>query len=141
MSELETMGIMVQRSYLATSTDVGGVQVAGDETTELAFTLPKQTAVQATFTREGLTKKLVKIFKKEIQTGDAPFDAAVYVSTDTPEETAHLLTSNVVRAIVGRIVAAGGSVELDGAFVKLLVPGHLETDDDDTITLVKALIG
>jgi hypothetical protein len=31
-------------------------------------------------------------------------------------------------------------MELDGAFVKLVLPGHHETEDDDTITLVKALL-
>ena len=134
------MGITVQRSFMTSSTDVGGLEVSASEATELAFTLPKQTALQATFTREGLAKKLVKIFKKEIQTGDAPFDEAVYVSTDTPEETKALLDSNVVRTIVARIVSGGGSVELDGAFVKLVVPGRHEDDDADTITLVKAFL-
>ena len=140
MSELESMGIVVQRSFSTSSTEVQGIAVSSSETTELSFTLPKESPVRATFTKEGFTKKFVKIFKKEIQTGDEPFDQTVYIATETPEETTKLLESNVVRAIIARIVGGGGAVELDGGFVKLALPGHHESEDDDTITLVKAFV-
>lgn len=141
MFDLASLGITVQRSFVTNSTEVNGIALGGSELTELAFTLPTTaTPLHVTFSKEGLGKKLVKIFKKELQTGDATFDTTVYVSTDTPETTGKLLESNVVRAIVARIVAGGGHVEIDGGFVKLLVPGHQDTEDDDTITLVTALV-
>ncbi len=141
MSDLASLGITVQRSFVTSATEVNGIAVGGDEMTELAFTLPAASVMQVTFTKEGLGKKLVKLFKKEIQTGDEAFDSVVYVSTDTTDETTQFLTSNVVRAIVARIISGGGHVEIDGGFVKLLVPGHQETDDEDTVTLVTVLVG
>jgi hypothetical protein len=142
MSDLASLGITVQRSFVTSSTEVNGITVGGSELTELAFTLPASASpIQVTFSKEGLGKKLVKIFKKEIQTGDAAFDATVYVSTDTTDATTKLLESNVVRAIIARIIDGGGHVEIDGGFVKLLVPGHQETDDEDTITLATVLVG
>ena len=137
-ANLESMGITVQRSFTAGSADTSGITTS--ESTQLAFTLPKPSSLLATFSKEGLGKKLTKLFKKELQTGDSAFDVTVYVSTDTPEATARFLESKVVRSIVTRIVGSGGSVEVDGAFVKLELTGHHESDDDDTVTLVRALI-
>ncbi len=139
MSELETMGITVHRSFVASSTEVDGVQAT--ELTELAFTLPRPSEVHATFSKEGIGNKLVKMFKKELQTGDAAFDAAVYIRTDTPEATATLLGSAGVRDLIARIVNGGGFVELDGPFVKIEIAGRHETEDPDTVTFVRALIG
>jgi hypothetical protein len=70
------------------------MQLSEKETTEVTLTLPRATAVAATFSKEGIGKKLVKIFKKELQTGDQAFDDAIYISTDTPELTKALLSSD-----------------------------------------------
>ena len=130
MSELEAMGISVQRGF----TDGENVM------TQLAFTLPKPTDLQVTFSKEGFTDRLAKIFTNELQTGDEAFDKDVYIRTETPELAATLLGAADLRASIARIVNSGGSIEVDGPFVKLEVAGHQETDDDDTVTLVRALV-
>ncbi|MBA3538983.1 MAG: hypothetical protein H0T79_05085 [Deltaproteobacteria bacterium] len=142
MSELETMGITVQRSFASTSTEVGGVAVGGSEATQLAYSLPHASPVQATFSKEGFGKKLSKLFKKEIQTGDAAFDSAVYVSTDTPQETSALLESAVVRGVLARLVNAGGSAAIDGAAVTFELAGRHEDKDADAdlLALLHGLI-
>lgn len=141
MSELEAMGISVQRGFVTNTADVDGVHTGESEATQLAFTLPKPIELQATFSKEGFADKLVKIFKKEIQAGDPTFDETVYVKTDTPELTAALLQAADVRASIARMVSAGGVIEVDGPFVKMELAGHHETDDADTITFVRALVG
>ena len=141
MSELEAMGISVQRGFVTNTADVDGVQTSESEATQLAFTLPKPIEIQATFSKEGFGNKLVKIFKKEIQAGDPAFDETVYVKTDTPELTAALLEKADVRAGIARLVGAGGVIEVDGPFVRMELAGHHETEDADTVTFVRALIG
>jgi len=129
---LETMGIAVQRGFVKNEDESEG--------TQLAFTLPKGIELQATFSKEGLGDKLVKIFKKEIQAGDPAFDQSVYVKTDTEELTAALLQGADVRRAIANIVNAGGFIQVDGPFVQLELAGRHETDDADTVTLVRALI-
>lgn len=140
MSELEAMGISVQRGFVTNTTDVDGVQTSESEATQLAFTLPKSIDLQATFSREGFVDKVVKIFKTELQTGDDAFDRVVYVKTDTEELTAALLGNEEVRGALARMIGAGGVIEVDGPFVKMELAGHHETDDADTVTFVRALV-
>jgi hypothetical protein len=140
MSELETLGVAVTRSYADSSTQVNGVTVSSKETTVLSMTLPKPATIKATFSSEGLGKKIVKLFKKELQTGDAAFDAAVYISTDTPEATKKFLDADAVRAAIAITIAAGGSFEVGGTEAKLVVGGHQDAEDADTLTIVRAIL-
>src|SRR5438552_18265507 len=112
MSELEKMGVTVQRRFLSHAGEEAREDKA--ELTELAFTLPKSTEVHATFARESLGTKVLKVFKKELQTGDALFDEAVNIKTDTTDATAALLESTVVRAAIESLVVSGGALELSG---------------------------
>lgn len=141
MSELEAMGIALRRTYNTSSTSINGIQLGSNEKTVLALTLPAPCKLKATFSKEGLTSKLVKIFKKELQTGDPAFDETVYVKTDTPDQTAALLQSSQLREIVARVVATGGAIEIDGASVSVTLAGRQETEDPDTVKLVRALVG
>lgn len=138
MADLAALGITTTRRFLSAS----GAEVdpSKAELTELGMTLPKSTEVQATFSFEGFTERLVKIFKKELQTGDALFDEHVHIKTDTPTATAKLLETGELRAIIEGIVAEGGAVEIDGAFVKLELKGNQELDADRTTHLVEALL-
>jgi len=138
MGDLKALGITVQTKFL----DASGEEVtaATAELTEIAFTLPKSTNVQAAFTAEGLSKRLVKIFKRELQTGDALFDEHVHINTETEDETAKLLESTELRAIIEGIVSDGGAVEVDGAFVKVELVGKAELDAERTGHFVQALI-
>ena len=131
MADLAALGVSVQRDY---------VTVDDAEVTEVVVTLPKTTGVEATFTREGLADKLLKIFKKEIQIGDPLFDEHVHIKTDTTDTTEALLQSSDMRAIIERVITDGGSIEIDGTTVKLEIPGRHETDDDVLVLFVKTLL-
>jgi hypothetical protein len=132
MADLAALGVSVQRQL---------VTVDDAEVTEIVVTLPKTTGVEATFTREGLADKLLKIFKKEIQAGDPLFDEHVHIKTDTTEATEALLQSSDMRAIIERVITNGGSIEIDGTSVKLEVPGRHDSDDEVLVLFVKTLLG
>jgi hypothetical protein len=142
MSELKSLGVNVERSFQTSSTSINGIQVGGNETTKLTLTLPRAVEIKATFSKEGLGRKLVKLFKKELQTGDKAFDDAIYISTDTPEATKALLESADVRGAIMTCVTTGGPLEIEGAMVTTELPGrHEDGDDTDTLVLIRALLG
>jgi hypothetical protein len=139
MSELAALGVSVKRRYLSAE---GNETAEGSaDMTELVFSLPKSTGVEATFDHEGLGDKLLKLFKKEIQVGDPLFDDQVHVKTDTPEQTTRLLESSDMRAIIERVVVNGGAIEIDGASVKMEIKGRQITDDEVTLMFLRALLG
>jgi len=142
MSELKSLGVIVERSFETSSTSLNDIEMSSKETTKLTLTLPRTVEIKATFSKEGLGRKLVKLFKKELQTGDKEFDDAVYISTDTPEATKALLESADVRRAIAACVTSGGPVEIEGKVVTAELPGHHEeTEDADTLVLIRALIG
>jgi hypothetical protein len=126
MSSLEKIGITVQRG-------------SADGTTSLGFTLPEQSRVAASFTKEGAGQKLAKLFSRELQTGDEAFDHDVYIKTDTLELTKKLLEVVGVRDAIANIVRAGGVLQLDGPFVQVELAGD-DADDSDVATIVQALL-
>ena len=128
MAKLAELGVTVERKFLA-----------DEDVTEIAFTLPKPTSAQATFRSESFGERLLKVFKKELQTGDGIFDEAVLIKTDTEEVTSELLKSVELRAVIERVVTSGGAVELDGAFVKLEMPGRNDIEESLLVHLVQAL--
>ncbi len=130
MADLAALGVSVKRQV---------VTVDDAELTELVVTLPKSTGVEASFSREGLGDKLIKIFKKEIQIGDPLFDEHVLIKTDTAEATEALLQSTDLRAIIERVITNGGAIEIDGFTVKWEVPGR-EADDEVLDLFVRTLL-
>jgi hypothetical protein len=131
MADLAALGVSVDRKFV-TADDA--------ELTELVVTLPRSTDVEATFTPEGFSDKLLKLFKREIQIGDPIFDQEVHIKTDTEEATTALLQSSDMRAIIERVVTGGGAIEIDGATVKLEMVGRHETDDDVLVLFVQTLL-
>jgi hypothetical protein len=131
MADLAALGVSVDRKFV-TADDA--------ELTELVVTLPRSTGVEATFTPEGFSDKLLKLFKREIQIGDPIFDQEVHIKTDTDETTTALLQSADMRAIIERVVTGGGAIEIDGATVKLEMVGRHETDDDVLVLFVQTLL-
>lgn len=107
-ASLEGLGLKWER----TATTAGDGHVV-----RLVWTLPAPCAVRASFGREVLKHKLIKLFKKEIQVGDPHFDDAVYISTDTPDATNAFLESPRVREIIASMVGAGGAIGIEGATV------------------------
>ncbi len=145
MPKFDSLGVKASRKFVTNSTslNVGGADttLSQSETTELALTLPRPAAVRASFSREGLGTKLIKVFKKELQTGDRSFDDLVYISTDTPDATAALLQSLDTRATIQACVVMGGSLAIDGTSVTAVVAGHDHEDDPGLVRLCTALLG
>lgn len=141
MSVLQELGVTVRRRYVSSSSSVNGVQIGGQETTELTLTLPRATSMKARFSKEGIAQQVVKLFKREIQTGDRQFDAAIYIATDTPEVTANFLVPDGIRAEIASLVNMGGPIQIDGATVSVVVAGHDEDGEDPgVVALVRALL-
>lgn len=138
--QLEALGIKVKRMFKSSSSSINGMELASGETTEFTLLLPRPTAIKAHFTKEGLGKKIAKLFKKELQTDDAAFDDAVFIATDTPDTTAKLLASEDVRAAIALTIQTAGPVDIDGATVKIEVQGRQDGDDATVTTLAKALL-
>lgn len=141
MGQLEDLGIAVTRRYKTSSTSINGMELSSNETTELSLVLPRGTGIKASFAKEGLGKKLAKLFKKELQTGDASFDAAIYISTDTSEATAALLASPDVRAAIQLAVETGGPLSIDDTTVTIEVAGRQDGDDAQATAIARALLG
>ena len=138
--ELEALGVRVGRTYKTSSSSVQGMELSHHETTEFQLHLPKVTPVKAHFTKEGLGKKIAKLFKKELQTGDAAFDREVYISTDTPDDTGKLLANERVREAVALVIACGGAIAVDGDKVTMEVEGRNDGDDANVTAVVRALL-
>jgi len=79
----------------------------------ISWTLPDEAPFSAAFGKEGIQHKVVKMFKREIQTKDDAFDDLVYISTDNKKKTAKFLEDSGVRDAVRQIVSADGSVSIE----------------------------
>lgn len=103
------------------------------------ITLARATGVQATFGPEGLTTKFGKLFKKEIQTGDALFDEHVHVNTETEVATTTLLENTDIRTVIERIVSDGGAVFIADKTVKIDLPDGVALEQPLVNALVEAV--
>ena len=127
MSELAKLGVEVKQ------------QAVGDHT-ELVFTLPKALDVRASFASENLGTKVRKVFKHEIQTGDQIFDDVVNIRSETEKATIALLEIEEVRATIESLVVKGGMLVLDGAQVKIELPGKQTADNELAMNIVRTLV-
>lgn len=137
---LEQLGVVITREFDTRSIALQGIEVHSRETTALHVTLPRPTAVQASFHREGVGRKVVKLFKKELQIGDATFDDAVHISTTDEAATQAFLSDQHVRDAIVEIVEEGGCVEIAGTVVEIEVAGHESGDDLRVTRIVEALL-
>jgi hypothetical protein len=117
MSTLDSLTLSVDRSFETSSTSVNGVVVSSKTVTRFTLLLERDTRLKVVFKPEGLVEKVVKLSRKELQTGDAAFDAAISISTDTPGETTRWLGDENTRLLIQALVR-GGPVEIDGTSVK-----------------------
>jgi hypothetical protein len=109
------------------------------DTTELSFTLPRALEVRAHFASESLGTAVRKVFKREIQVGDPIFDEAVNIRTDTTDSTVALLASEDIRSTIESLVVNGGVLEIDGASIKIHLPGKRSSSDELVVNLVSVL--
>lgn len=139
MMKLQSLGVNA-----STSRSKETVEIMGQKTTTdfliTTMTLPAAPKVQASFSREGLGNKLVKLFKKEIQVGDKTFDDLVYISTDTPAETAAFLQSPQIQNTLMLAATSGGSFVIEGQRVVAKYPYSGTNEDEDVFNFVRALL-
>lgn len=115
-AELLRRGCTCQRASVSESTTVLGITKALEGYAE-TWLLPHASAVQGSFASEGLWQRLGKIFSRELQTGDAAFDDAVFIKTSTPEAVQQWLQPPV-RALVAAVIANNGALTIDGNMVE-----------------------
>ena len=103
--------------------------------------LPTVPRFTVTFSREGISSKVVKLFKSEIRTGDAIFDEGVYVDANGDKEAlASLLSDELVRNEIGMVVSAGGTVSVQGREVLWEAHGDV-LPEAQIAALIEAAIG
>lgn len=111
---------------------------------EIDVTLPHRARLAASFSRERAHHRLVKLLRHELQSGDDAFDAAVYISTDTPAVTTELLDKPRARQIIQRLTSTGGfvSVENDTLVIVQIAPSRAEAHlhGDDIAWLISEII-
>jgi len=111
-----------------------------EETTKLGVRTEVSYQSSTSFSREGLGKKLAKLFKKELQTGDRAFDDAIYISTDTPETTAKLLADEQVRGTISLYVTTGGPIEIHGNKMCVTLLGRQNNEDPVVVALLRSVL-
>ena len=140
MSELGKLGITVAREHQTTSTSVQGLELSATETTKLTLTLPRASKLKAGFVPESTGKKLIKLFKRELQTGDEHFDSEIYITTDTPDETKAFLKNEDVRNAIGFCVTTGGALQIDGGTLSVHVTGNEQGEPNEVLTIARAVV-
>jgi hypothetical protein len=138
MATLSDLTTSIDRSFETSSVKVNNVVVSSKTTTRFTLGLPKASPFTASFRGEGIVEKITKIFKKELQTGDAEFDKQVYITTDTPDATTSFLADENVRLLIGGFVRSG-SVEIEGSTINLSVDGHENGEPREVIELLRLL--
>ncbi len=139
MMNLQSIGVNASTSRLTETVEIMG-QKTTTEFLITTMTLPAAPKVQASFSREGLVNKVVKLFKKEIQVGDKTFDDLVYISTDTPAETAAFLQSPQIQNTIMLAATSGGSFVIEGQRVVAKYPYSGTNEDADVLNFVRALL-
>lgn len=140
MKTFAALGVRVKHTLQSSSVSAGGVDISSSEKTKIDMLLPKPSPVRASFRKESWGDAVVKVFKKELQTGDKSFDDLVYISTDTPEETRRFLAVDDIRQKLALCIETGGSLEVDGTSVTAYATGHDKSDDPALVDIVQALM-
>lgn len=130
LSRLQESGCQHSRSTFSNtrSFNLSGIEIpiSDKEGVTYAWTLPATSDLKVAFAKEGVGKKLIKLFTRELQTGDVSFDDLVYISTKDQARVATLLADDDVRATILDVVSRGGAISLDGDRVEFMI---VEGDD------------
>lgn len=117
LAELEALGFSYKLVETTSSSgfEINGIPVSQSTSFGLRYewTLPRPATFQGAFGPESFGKKLVKIFKKEIQMDDASFDDAVYVSTSDEENTRAFLSDSTIRENIAALITDGGTIVVE----------------------------
>ncbi len=121
-NRLRDAGARCERSTVSESLEIAGVKAAREGYDE-RWLLPSAPQVQGRFAHEGFLQRLNKVFQREVHSGDAKFDAEVFIDTTTEQETRAWLSDAGRREMVLTVVKSGGYVLSDGSFVEIRVLG------------------
>jgi hypothetical protein len=103
--------------------------------------LPWDLGFTATLSREGLFSKVGKLFKRELQTGDAEFDGYVFIETESPEPLAAVLADETLRQrILETMQETQAWVKLDGSVVSLEAVSLSDTQVPRAVAHVAAVV-
>ncbi|WP_394833756.1 hypothetical protein LVJ94_45350 [Pendulispora rubella] len=139
-AELDSLETPYEQSQAKETVEFGDGEEVTKEFVTTSFSLVTPPRIKASFSREGLTSRVVKLFKKEVQVGDPTFDDVVYISTDTPAETAAFLKSDDVRATILQAVTDGGNIVIDERDIVTKIPSQDGGDDKPLANLVRAVL-
>ena len=142
--ELETSGITYEKSDVSSSStfEINGITVYGStsEGERYVWSMPR-TTFQAGFSKESFGKSIVKIFKKELQTGDDTFDGIVYITTNDKDATSQFLENATARDFIADVVSQGGSVIVENERIQVTVDGALDEFQRGAMAQFVALAG
>jgi hypothetical protein len=136
---LQRDGVVVRRSESSSTTPVRlqgiPIDTGGSASERFEMVLPRPTALHAVFSRESFGKKLVKLFKRELQAGDPAFDDVVYVAANDSDATSRFLADPSARALVTALVREGATIEAEGTrlVVTVVQPGQVVVSDTKSI--------
>jgi hypothetical protein len=103
------------------------------------FTLQSHPEVSFVLAPEPATHRFFKFFSDELQLHDAPFDHAVYITTDDRRTLARWLADSDLRALILIIVGAGGLVVAWRHHLLVLI-AHEEGQSEADATLSAAAL-
>lgn len=132
IGSLAKAGVTHDKSDTQSSTSfaIGGIPVGGSATLgeRHVWKLPSESKLEVVFGPEKLSKKIVKVFKKELQVGDPEFDSLVYIDTSDKDATGRFLAAKGRRGIIAGFVEEGGRVAVDKEKVVFEVSGEATED-------------
>ncbi len=112
---LERAGVTVERdggTFTSSTIEISGISIPLGTTAgeRFAFTLPDSANITVAFGKEGVLKKLSKVFTKEPQIGDQEFDDNVYITAKDETLTKRFLDNEDLKALILEFVSGGGLV-------------------------------
>ncbi len=97
-------------AVLAGTDDYGG----GKHTLTALAEAQNVSEIHTKLSYEGISAKMQKIFKHEIQIGDKAFDDLVYIQTATQKATGDFLSISGVQAAVSELIEMKAEIDIDG---------------------------
>ena len=94
----------------------------------IKVTLAKSAQVSASFSAERIGQKLIKVFKAELQAGDAAFDDAIYIADEHRESTKKLLENAGARQAILKLVGEKNRVTIEHGNIDFLARDEGRTD-------------
>lgn len=143
LRSLKAQGVVCNVTHLSepTTLTVGGwcVPIECARGHRFDFMLPKRATAAFVLAPERTRHRFFKLFSDELQTHDAPFDAAVFITTDHETTVAAWLNDPDLRALILIIVGAGGQVVAQ-AHRFIVVVAHEEGQSEEDAALAAAAL-